>query len=604
VLEEIESIVTADAPVESLAGDRLGQRSLVKRLSGLLMNPNTQPPLVITLQAPWGMGKSSVMRMMQSHLETECRATTVWFNAWHHQKEDQLLAYLMETVQKKVVPQWLSLKGPVFRMKLIAHRLFGWHRLDRLAVVVCGLAVFYVSAFQRTWLQGLIGDHRWLNNPWLHNPWISYSVPLLALLPFLNVLIAFKSNPEKMTDKSGGFLVDTFKELIRLPSLVGKSDVRQEFANNLMDVVAALKPHRLVIFLDDLDRCKPEQVIQILEAINFLSTVANCFLIVGADYKRVETLVANEFENIALREKENEMGGVGVMDGLQFRVEERMKFARSYMEKIVNLRIDLAKPASYELLLTDEHEAKAEDKEAKIEDKEEEKKKLWRPVWRSSRLLAFSVASLVLLSAGTWWSVRWEARQQSESQAAVVNHPPVGDQTNGHPVVPATAASIQTQANIPPERTLSESTRNGPGSPMQQDGGTLRNWVAFGIPALIALLALIRLYNRPPANVESTDASTFTQALRNFSTQISQTCKSPREVRRFLNYLRLIGNSAELRSKYGGSFDRDLVGLAATHNLDDANVNAEVKRYYVEQCTFFGLNPKTFKSAHDGENGV
>jgi hypothetical protein len=34
-----------------------------------------------------------------------------------------------------------------------------------------------------------------------------------------------------------GILVDTFKELVRLPSLVGKSDVRQEFANNLRDVV-------------------------------------------------------------------------------------------------------------------------------------------------------------------------------------------------------------------------------------------------------------------------------------------------------------------------------------------------------------------------------
>jgi len=66
-----------------------------------------------------------------------------------------------------------------------------------------------------------------------------------------------------------------------------------------------------------------------------------------------------------------------------------------------------------------------------------------------------------------------------------------------------------------------------------------------------------------------------------------------------LNYLRLIGNSAELRSQYEGKFDRDLVVLAASHNLGDASVNADVKQYYLDQCTFFGLDPKTFKSKQE-----
>jgi predicted KAP-like P-loop ATPase len=47
------------------------------------------------------MGKSSIMRMLESELRAKRAAVTVWFNAWHHQKEDQLLACLMEAVQKQ-----------------------------------------------------------------------------------------------------------------------------------------------------------------------------------------------------------------------------------------------------------------------------------------------------------------------------------------------------------------------------------------------------------------------------------------------------------------------------------------------------------------------
>src|SRR6202021_622517 len=88
----IEEIVSSDSPVTSVAEDKLGQRDLVERLSRFLRNPNTSPPLVISLQARWGMGKSSVMRMLESDLKENRAAVTVWFNAWHHQKEDQLLA--------------------------------------------------------------------------------------------------------------------------------------------------------------------------------------------------------------------------------------------------------------------------------------------------------------------------------------------------------------------------------------------------------------------------------------------------------------------------------------------------------------------------------
>lgn len=90
------------------------------------------------------------------------------------------------------------------------------------------------------------------------------------------------------------------RDLSVFPSLQGKTDVRQEFARNLKEVTDALLPQRLVIFLDDLDRCRPELVVQILEAINFLGSAAPCFIVLGADYRKVETLAGQHFEAIAI----------------------------------------------------------------------------------------------------------------------------------------------------------------------------------------------------------------------------------------------------------------------------------------------------------------
>jgi hypothetical protein len=63
-------------------------------------------------------------------------------------------------------------------------------------------------------------------------------------------------------------------------------------------------------------------------------------IVVGTDYEKVETLVANQFEAIAIKEKENRNGCAGGFDAKPLRVE----YARNYLRKIVNIRINLQAP--------------------------------------------------------------------------------------------------------------------------------------------------------------------------------------------------------------------------------------------------------------------
>jgi len=75
-------------------------------------------------------------------------------------------------------------------------------------------------------------------------------------------------------------------------------------------------------------------------------------------------------------------------------------------------------------------------------------------------------------------------------------------------------------------------------------------------------------------------------------------------VPKFLNLLRLVatgsdraqeGDINQLRSKFGGAVDRDLVDLAVLGKMTiGGEERAAVEEYYRRECELFGINPGTF----------
>ncbi|MFC5860705.1 YCF48-related protein [Acidicapsa dinghuensis] len=573
-LESIEEIANSDLPITTLKEDTLNYGVLVKRLARFIQNPKTSPPLVLSLQAPWGMGKSSMMRMLESELKEKRAALTVWFNAWHHQKEDQLLACLMEAVQKQAVPAWFTPVGISFRLDLLRVRLFG--NRDRLALTVLALGALASSSL---WLPIFHVPHsNWAN-------WARGGGAVVLTWLVLQPLRAFKTDPEKLMDRTGEWARRTVKDLLTLPSLVGKTDVREEFAANLKDVVEALEPQRLVIFLDDLDRCRPEQVIQILEAINFLSSVSKCFVFVGADYEKVEALAAQQFEAIAVQEFENrekfknrrQAGGPNEVDPVQLRVD----YARLYMRKIINLRLNLKRSESLDL--KDFLSARPQEFHG----------------WERLKQRAMMTVGAIALGAIAFFAFLYpqsgsdaEKTQISTMTAAVPEHPAKAVPGEAGVAAPENGPSAQ-QPVAKPMTVAADIDRDEVG----WEGG---KWVIGGTAVLLAAGFLIYWFSRPKQQAEAEDPQSFAEALREKSGSILENCRAPREVRRFLNYLRLVAGqagessteSAEGLRKRFKDFDRQLVALA-TNTGHDAEL--DVRRFYESQCELFGLDPATFR---------
>ena len=246
-VQYIEDLANADSPVAQLKDDALGYKRLVTRLLRFIQNPKTKPPLVLALQAPWGMGKSSVMEMLRTELNDKKAAITVWFNAWHHQKEDELLAYLLEAIQKQVSPSWFSAVGLEFRFDLLRVRMFSSPERFLAAFAALALLVFHRAV--ATWMADLLA----LNDSTSRH--FTWPVAGIALLLLANQIRAFSADPQRLVEDSKRSVWKTLRDLLVFPTLQGKTDVPQEFAKNLKEVTDALLPQRLVIFLDDLDRC-------------------------------------------------------------------------------------------------------------------------------------------------------------------------------------------------------------------------------------------------------------------------------------------------------------------------------------------------------------
>ena len=108
-----------------------------------IRNPQTEPPVTIAVTGPWGSGKTSLMNILRDLLR-EHDARPVWFNAWHHQKEEHLLAALIENIRQQAIPSIGTWAGLFFRLRLLRRRFVG--RLGVLLVLLAA-ALFFVGSY-------------------------------------------------------------------------------------------------------------------------------------------------------------------------------------------------------------------------------------------------------------------------------------------------------------------------------------------------------------------------------------------------------------------------------------------------------------------------
>ena len=408
----VSNALVSDRPLEPGDPDPVGLRFIAGGLSRFLRNEKTEPPVTIAVTGEWGTGKSSLMNLVRGDLE-DAGLRTVWFNAWHHQKDRYLLASLLQNVRFQAAPPWWHPEGWAFRARLIWIR--GWRSwlpvvlLLGLSSVLAGLlysAEDDIGALQHFAHMVMPSSERASAQ---ESGAASHKEDALLLYGLFSVLGTVFTAYRKLSS----FVVNPATLLARqsgrgsLRDLDAQTSFRQKFAKEFREVIEALGSHRLVVFIDDLDRCEPDNVVETLEAVNYLVTSGRCFVVLGCDQTYVRRCVGLGFARVALEMVDEPDGPDGDVPRRERSKKQREEFARQYLEKLINIEAPIPKPTqqqSHDLLTRSSSDAKPPERKSE---------KIGRVLRATGKVLFVGFVALSLYKAFDWG----QGLRQTESQS-------------------------------------------------------------------------------------------------------------------------------------------------------------------------------------------
>lgn len=564
--DAIEDRAYSDRPIEFGDPDPLDFGSVARGVANFLTNPNTTAPLTVAITGRWGSGKSSLMNLVKGDLERR-GFRPVWFNAWHQQKEEHLLAALIETIRGAGVPGWLHREGVRYRAKLFWDRSKRrWPRMAFLLVAIGGLIGFSIKS--PAVVRQASADLTRVFNLSTWSTWLPSTTPTptsvpatstddtpraatstgpvnganddenstgslpLELAGFLAVLGTAIAGIFTVVSNLRSFGIDPAKLLAgaterpRLRDLRARASLRHRFAREFRDVTEALKPRRLVIFIDDLDRCRPENVLSVLEAVNFLTTCGDCFVILGIDRAQVQRAVGLACKDVADEMIDEELGAAAALDNGRYR---RARYARNYLEKLINVELDVPTPTGEE--------------SAKLLAPPDTGAAGWRSrVWGELRVFAPFLFALSVLAggiiAGHWIAPEdtndgpVEPRVVQEAEQAKMGGP-IGHGNKGQPAE-ATSRPLATQPTT--SATMETPTRTGTPGVLEQDNLSLW-WLFWVVP--LATFAVWRL--TVAADELAVDSPRFVSAMAAVHPLLHESPRNtPRSIKRFANRVRFM----------------------------------------------------------------
>ena len=543
----------ADKPLEPGQPDALGFNAIAAGLAFFLRNEDTRPPLVIAVNGRWGSGKSSLMNLLRGNLE-QYGSRPVWFNAWHHQSEEQLLAALLQGVKSQAVPRLWSRGGWSFRARLAASRFERyWPH------VAIGIALVYLI-----W-RGEPALLQWLNETTATgaaDPKTASAVDVLRLrtivgwfeskqlVTFVTAALAtakavsgglraFASDPASLLAAEAGGTTSK--------ALQAQTTFREQFAKEFCDVTWALgKRRRMLILIDDLDRCRPEKVREVFEAVNFLVSSGDCFIVLGMAREIVEHCVGLSFQNIvdtmpwhALDTSPDEAASTleDVADGVAKDVPvevaaKRRAFARRFLDKLIQIELSLPEPTPVQKRrLFDAVEAQSPDAAAR-----EARVQRWMTRGRLARQLtapvmqtAIVAAILIGAAAESWrlFGPRLPAAPATKVvQVAATAPPSAFSSSNGTTPSPSAPVLRAVPHVIPPARPVSS--------------GWLGAWPFYLAVFALGLIVLGAIGEVPQTIVR--DDRAFVEAIAVWHPLVltSGAHNTPRIARRFANRVRYL----------------------------------------------------------------
>ena len=276
--------------------DYLNFDYLIDAVESIAMDSKLTPS-TIGVYGDWGSGKSSLMQMVEEKIKSEHNDNTccIRFNGWLFEGyEDAKTAFCgsildalraNETMPSKVKTRITNLLKKVDGKKILMKG--GSVALDVL-------------------LSGGVG-----------------SIAYLTVDTIANAL------KDKLSDATASDVKDTLKGILaeKKSSTSNRNDIKH-FQEEFKKILKESKIEHLVIFVDELDRCTPDTVLDVFAAMRLFLFVEKTSFIIGADSRLIDYAIKSRYQNIAGNE---------------------LDISKEYLEKLIQYPVTIPKLDELEL---------------------------------------------------------------------------------------------------------------------------------------------------------------------------------------------------------------------------------------------------------------
>ena len=233
--------------------DSFNLRTRVGPVYDILRHPDTRTPMAIAIYGDWGSGKTSAMWWLHELLKEwnkaakkgDVKVRPVWFYPWkYHTKDDVWRGLVAEVIIKSITVSDATVARVVTAAKqfgLFLGRSF-LHALSSIKVNAAGVEVSpgqAIDEIYKDWRQTAHPEKAYLND-----------------------------------------FEDTLRRWVK--DTIGEAE-------------------RMVIFIDDLDRCMPDVALQVLEALKLYLNIEKLIFVLGVDRTVIDELVKKHYEKLGLK---------------------------------------------------------------------------------------------------------------------------------------------------------------------------------------------------------------------------------------------------------------------------------------------------------------
>lgn len=262
-------------PDNDTASDFLNFSGVADTVAEIIVQARGRP-VSIGVSGAWGVGKSSMIRLIRASLaarprtENEREFIFVEFNAWLYQGYDDARAALIDVIATKLEQEATHRKKAVDKAKALLKRV-NWLRAAKLvggSAVALSMGLPPVGILGEMWALGRRGVEGHPDEKLISDGQAKVGEAAEAAAGLL------KPKPESSPPKEIHALRETFVDTLHELGVT------------------------LVVLIDDLDRCLPETTISTLEAIRLFLFLDSTAFVIAADNDMIKHAVQRHFEGV------------------------------------------------------------------------------------------------------------------------------------------------------------------------------------------------------------------------------------------------------------------------------------------------------------------